>query len=443
MTRIEPKSVHETLRKHMLTDGMKIVLDLEKSQGTFIHDSLAGRDILDFFSFFASSPVGHNHPWLANPEFIEKMGKVALNNVTNSDLYTVEMASFVDTFSKIAIPDYLPHLFMVAGGALAVENTLKAAMDWKAQKNFAKGYTRPVGWQVIHFKDAFHGRSGYTLSLTNTSDPRKHKWFAKFDWPRIDNPTIKFPLKGENLKAVEKAEELAVNQIKTAIKERGDDIAALLIEPIQGEGGDNHFRPQFFQALRQICDENEIFFIYDEIQTGVGLTGKMWCHQHFNGGRPDAIAFGKKSQVCGILVSRRIEEVERHVFKESSRLNSTWGGNLIDMVRFQRYLEIIEEEKLVENAAKMGGYLLAELKNLSEEFPEFVSSPRGRGLMIAFDTPEASLRDRIVGLTMINGMAALGCGSKSIRFRPPLNVSKNECDMALDILRKSLKELKA
>jgi L-lysine 6-transaminase len=152
---------------------------------------------------------------------------------------------------------------------------------------------------VIHFRQAFHGRLGYTLSLTNT-DPIKHKYFPKFKWPRIHNPAIKFPLNEENLKKVQEEEQLALNQIKDAIKEYGHNIAALIIEPIQAEGGDNHFRKEFLVALREICDENEIMYIMDEVQTGIGLTGKMWAHEHFV--KPDIIAFGKKSQVCGILV---------------------------------------------------------------------------------------------------------------------------------------------
>jgi len=425
----------------MLADGMEMVLDLDKSHGSFIHDSLTGRDILDFFSFFASAPVGHNHPKLTSPEFLEKLGKIAVNNVTNSDLYTIEMAAFVDTFAEIAIPDYLPHLFMVAGGALGVENALKAAFDWKVQKNFEKGYTRTYGSQVLHFQNAFHGRTGYTLSLTNTSDKRKHKWFAKFDWPRVINPGMRFPQNEENIKAVEKLEKLAINQIKTAIKERGDDIAALIIEPIQGEGGDNHFRGEFLTKLRQICDENEIFLIYDEVQTGVGLTGKMWCHEHFTNAKPDAIAFGKKMQVCGTLISKRIDEVERNVFIESSRLNSTWGGNLVDMVRAGKYLEIIREEKLVENAAKMGNYTLKELEKIETEFSKYISNVRGRGLMIAFDVCCGDDRSRLIGKCFKNGLACLGCGDHSVRFRPSLNISAAEIDQGIDILRKSLKEM--
>ena len=441
MIQVNPSNVHDTLRKHMLVDGFPIVLDLEKSRGTYIHDSLSGKDYLDFFSFFASAPVGHNHPKLNNPEFIERIGRAALNNVTNSDLYTVEMASFVETFSETAVPDYMPHLFLVAGGALGIENALKTAFDWKVKKNFARGYTREIGHQVIHFRDAFHGRTGYTLSLTNTSVVEKHALFTKFDWPRIINPKVKFPLNEENLEAVKKNEELALNQIKTAIKERGDDIAALIIEPIQGEGGDHHFRGEFLLALRQICDENEIFLIYDEIQSGLGLTGKMWCYEHFSGVEPDAFAFGKKTQVCGCVVSERVDEIEDNVFKVSSRLNSTWGGNVTDMVRAQRYLEIIREENLVRNAAEKGEFLLKKLNELQEEFPEKLSNARGRGLMMAFDLNSGAERNRLIGIMFENGMAVIGCGVNTIRFRPPLNLSTEEAEKGIDILRKSLEAL--
>jgi len=443
MTAMKPQNVHKTIGKYMLADGFNIVLDLEKSHGTYLFDALTGKEYLDFFSFFASAPVGHNHPKLMNAEMVQKMGKISVNNVTNSDLYTVEMAEFVKTFGEIALPKYLPHLFLIAGGALGVENALKAAFDWKVQKNFAKGYTREVGHQVIHFKDAFHGRTGYTLSMTNTSSIAKHKWFTKFDWPRIDNPQVKFPLNEENLTAVKLAEERALNQIKIAIKERGDDIAALIIEPIQGEGGDNHFRGEFLLALRQICSENDIFLIFDEVQTGVGMTGKMWCHQHYPGAEPDAIAFGKKTQVCGCAVSKRIDEVADNVFKVPSRINSTWGGNVIDMVRGQKYLEIIKEEKLVENAAKQGVFLLKQLEKIQDKFPAVISNARGLGLMAAFDLPNAETRGKLLSGLMENGLAMLGCGEKAVRFRPPLNVSKQEIELGMDILTKTLKSFKA
>ncbi|MHA2255626.1 MAG: aminotransferase class III-fold pyridoxal phosphate-dependent enzyme, partial [Candidatus Heimdallarchaeaceae archaeon] len=319
----------EILSRHMLVDGYPLVLDLQKSQGCRIVDKKTGKSFLDLFSFFASSPVGMNHPEMISKDFLDKLAYVAVNKPSCSDFYTDEMAEFVDTFDRVGIPDFLPNLFLISGGALAVENALKASFDWKVRKNFAKGVKDELGSKVIHFQQSFHGRSGYTLTLTNTFDPRKTKYFPKFkDWPRVINPTMKFPVE-ENLDKIVLAEEQSVSQIDEAIDKYGDDIAAIIIEPIQGEGGDNHFRTEFLGKLRSISDKNEIMLVYDEIQTGVGLTGKFWCFEHFENAKPDIICFGKKMQVCGILASDRVKEVKNSVFEESSRINSTWGGNLV------------------------------------------------------------------------------------------------------------------
>ena len=438
MEEIRPDQVHAILRKHMLVDGFDMVLDLDRSKGSYIVDALTGKRYLDFFTFFATAPVGHNHPKLKTPEIRKKLLRAAINKPSNSDFYTVEMAEFVETFSRYAIPEYLPYLFLIDGGALAVENALKAAFDWKVRKNFEKGYTEEKGHKVIHFREAFHGRSGYTLSLTNTSDPRKYQYFPKFNWPRVLNPKITFPLEGENLAKVKEAEGVSLRQIRQAIAQDPDDIAALIIEPIQGEGGDNHFRPEFFKALRQICDENEILLIFDEVQTGVGLTGRMWAHEHFDV-KPDIMAFGKKTQVCGILAGRRLDEVKGHVFQESSRINSTWGGNLVDMVRFTRILEIIHEENLVENAARVGEYLLNGLLDMAKDTDGQMTNVRGRGLFIAFDLPTTELRNTFLEKALKNGLIILASGERSVRFRPPLNLSMEEAAKGLEIIRKTLR----
>jgi L-lysine 6-transaminase len=437
--KILPKDVHSTLKKHLLVDGFDLVLDLEKSHGSFIHNSLTGKEYLDFFTFVASVPVGMNHPKLKTPEFLEKLTRVAINKPSLSDIYPAEQAEFVETFARIAMPDYLPHAFFIEGGALGIENALKASFDWKIRKNFLKGYKEEKGTQVIHFKESFHGRTGYTMSLTNTESV-KIDLYPKFKWPRIINPKVKFPLNEENLKAVIQTEQLALNQIKDAIKQNPDDIAAMIIEPIQGEGGDNHFRKEFFVELRRIADENDIILIFDEIQVGVGITGKMWAHQHFV--QPDMIGFGKKTQVCGFLCGKRIDEIHDNVFNVSSRLNSTWGGNIVDMVRAQRYLEIIEEENLIENARVMGEYLVKQIETLQNEFPSIVSNARGLGLFCSFDLNTPDERNKLKSSCYDKGLIILGCGDRSMRFRPPLNVSKVEIDLGMSIIRQAVKELK-
>ncbi len=438
MTTVTAGRVRDVLAKHILADGLDLVVDLERSEGSWLVDKKRGDRYLDFFSMYASMAVGYNHPGLRAVQ--ESLGAIAIQKPSNADAYTETMAEFVETFSQIAIPDDLPHAFFIEGGALAVENGLKAAFDWKVRKNLAAGETGERGTQVIHLEQAFHGRSGYTLSLTNTHDSRKTKYFPKFKWPRILNPKLIFPLNAENLSQVETAETKALDQIRQALAAHGDDIAALIIEPIQGEGGDNHFRREFLQQLRQLCDENGVLFILDEIQTGVGLTGRFWAHEHFDV-RPDILVFGKKTQVCGILVSRRIDEADKNVFQESSRINSTFGGNLVDMARCTHILRIIEQEKLVENARIQGDLLLSEIGKRAREFPQLISNPRGRGLMCAFDLPDTQTRDRMRAALMAEKLLILGCGEKSIRFRPHLNVSADEIREGMEMVRTVLKKI--
>ncbi|RLI63878.1 MAG: L-lysine 6-transaminase, partial [Candidatus Asgardarchaeum californiense] len=347
-------------------------------------------------------------------------------------------ADSVDAFGKHAVPKEFKHLFFISGGALAVENALKTAFDWKVRKNIEQGRGDKLGKQIIHFKEAFHGRTGYTLSLTNTYNLNKIKYFTKFNWPRIINPKITFPLNDINQKKVEELEERAISEINEAIENNPNDIAGLIIEPIQGEGGDNHFRKEFFMELRKICDQNEIMFIMDEVQTGVGLTGEMWAYEHFDV-TPDIIAFGKKTQVCGIMVTNRVDEIKDNVFTVPSRLNSTWGGNLVDMVRCQKYLEVIREENLIKNADKQGKHLKKGLEELQEKYPDKISNARGRGLMCAFDLPTPEKRDAFHKKLYSKNLLVITCGSNTIRFRPSLIISENEIDQALDIINSTIK----
>ena len=432
---IDSKNVRATLGKHILADGYEPVMDMKKSHGSWLVDERDGSEYLDMFSMFASGAVGYNHPDILAGQ--DRLAAAALYKPTLSDIYNVQYAEFVEAFSNTAIPEYLPHIFFIEGGALGVENALKVAFDWKVRKNMENGKGEKGG-KIIHFKQAFHGRTGYTLSLTNTTAPRKKMYFPKFDWPRIDIPKLSFPITDVVLEKVEKNEKIAIDQIKSAISNNPDDIAALIIEPIQGEGGDNHFRDDFFVALRQLCDENEMLFIMDEVQTGIGITGKWWAHQH-NSVKPDIISFGKKTQVCGLLAGKRVEEVDKNVFSESSRINSTFGGNLADMVRFHIILEIIEKENLIENAKNMGAVLKKELQFLSEEFPAYVTNPRGLGLFAAFDLPSQTERDKVIDGLLKNKLLMLPSGDDAIRFRPHLNVTSEDLKTSIDIIKSTIK----
>jgi L-lysine 6-transaminase len=377
---------------------------------------------------------------MADPEFRERLLLAALHKPANSDLYTRFYAEFLETFARLAVPaSHSGHMFLVEGGALAVENTLKAAFDWKIRRNRRTGRGGEGAPRVLHFRQAFHGRSGYTLSLTNTADPNKTALFPKLDWPRIDNPKIVFPLE-RHLAAVADAERRAVGQIEQALERYGDDIACLIVEPIQAEGGDNHFRPEFLSELRRLADEHDFLLIFDEVQTGIGMTGAWWAWQEL-GVVPDIFAFGKKVQVCGFAANGRIDEVPDNVFQVPSRINSTWGGNLVDMVRATRLLEIIAEESLVDNARRVGGLLLDGMRAIGGEFPALVSQVRGRGLMVAFDLPDPGVRKAAMDAVRREGLMLLTCGERSIRFRPFLDVSAEDVGEGLERLRRALRTL--
>jgi L-lysine 6-transaminase len=424
------------LEKHVLMDGFKIVIDLEKSRGSYLYDEATCRRLIDLYGFFGSLTIGFNHPYFDEPAVKEDLLRAAKFKVANSDVYSEEYAEFVETFSRVAGFPPLNRYLFIEGGALAIENTLKAAMDWKVRKNMAAGRGER-GTEILHFRHAFHGRSGYTMSLTNT-DPRKTDLFAKFNWPRVSNPAIDFSLpENERQADVIEREKKSEAEIRKFIDERGTDIAAIIIEPIQGEGGDNHFRGEWLRKLREICDENDMLLIFDEVQCGLCTTGRAWCCQHFNV-QPDLLAFGKKVQVCGVMAGPRLDEVKDNAFRLPSRLNSTWGGNFTDMVRSTHYLHVIERENLVENAGQVGAYFLEQLLDWQREC-EIVSAVRGRGLFIAFDLPEAETRDDAWRKLFDSGLLVLKSGGRSIRFRPALDITKKVVDEAMEILRKQCK----
>ncbi len=434
---IAPQNVRAVLGRHTLTDGFETIIDLEKSHGSWIVDAVTGKEFLDVYAMFSSMTVGYNHPTIVAHR--ERLARAAVNKPTLSDMYTGEFAEFVATFAEIGMPDYLPHAFFIEGGALAVENTLKAAFDWKVRKNLAAGRSA-LGSRIMHFQYCFHGRSGYTMSLTDSHDPRKTLHYPKFDWPRITFPRLRYPITDAVEQEIAALEAQAKGEMEQAIHDHPHDIAAVIVEPIQGEGGDNHMRPEFARYLRQVCDAEEIILIFDEVQTGVAITGAFWAHEHFgDDARPDIISFGKKSQVCGLLAGPRFDEVEHNVFQESSRINSTFGGNLVDMVRFGLILQIIKAENLMVAAQLQGSYLLAKLEALAEEFPGFVSNVRGQGLFCAFDLPSETEREAVLAALYREGAIVLGSGDRSVRFRPHLTISREELDQLSDLLHTSVR----
>nr|Q01767.1 RecName: Full=L-lysine-epsilon aminotransferase; Short=L-lysine aminotransferase; AltName: Full=Lysine 6-aminotransferase [Streptomyces clavuligerus]AAA26777.1 lysine-epsilon-aminotransferase [Streptomyces clavuligerus] len=433
---LHAQDVHQALEQHMLVDGYDLVLDLDASSGVWLVDAVTQKRYLDLFSFFASAPLGINPPSIVeDPAFMRELAVAAVNKPSNPDLYSVPYARFVKTFARVLGDPRLRRLFFVDGGALAVENALKAALDWKAQKlGLAEPDTDRL--QVLHLERSFHGRSGYTMSLTNT-EPSKTARFPKFGWPRISSPALQHP-PAEHTGANQEAERRALEAAREAFAAADGMIACFIAEPIQGEGGDNHLSAEFLQAMQRLCHENDALFVLDEVQSGCGITGTAWAYQQL-GLQPDLVAFGKKTQVCGVMGGGRIDEVPENVFAVSSRISSTWGGNLADMVRATRLLETIERTQVFDTVVQRGKYFRDGLEDLAARHPSVVTNARGRGLMCAVDLPDTRTRNEVLRLMYTeHQVIALPCGGRSLRFRPALTIAEHEIDQALQALASSV-----
>ncbi|WP_410643875.1 L-lysine 6-transaminase [Amycolatopsis sp. lyj-346] len=436
---LNANDVHGALESHVLVDGYDIVLDLAASSGSWLVDAVSGDSYLDLFSFFASAPLGSNPSCIVDdPAFLAELTAAAVNKPSNPDVYTVPYARFVTTFARVLGDPLLPHLFFVDGGALAVENALKAAFDWKAQRlGLADDAINDL--QVLHLEQSFHGRSGYTMSLTNTEWAKTAR-YPKFDWPRIPSPALRHPVEAHAAANAE-AERLALAAAEAAFAAADGMIACFIAEPIQGEGGDNHLSAGFLLAMQRLCHDHDALFVLDEVQTGCGITGTAWAYQQL-GLRPDLVAFGKKTQVCGVMGGGRVDEVVDNVFAVSSRISSTWGGNLADMVRATRVLETIESERLLDTVARRGEYLRDGLAALEGKHPDVVGNARGRGLMCAVDLPDGAYRDEVLRrMYERHRVIALPCGARGLRFRPPLTITEEQIDLGLSALADSVESM--
>ncbi|MEU8258091.1 L-lysine 6-transaminase [Micromonospora inaquosa] len=416
----------DVLRRHVTGDFYDLVIDREHSNGSWIVDARTGRRYLDMVGFYASSAIGHNHPSLTmDPGFRAKLQSIAGFKPSNPDFPTDVQAAFTRTFLRVLGDPELPYMLFIDGGALAVENALKVAFDWKTRHNGRRGVA-VAGWRVLHLENAFHGRSGYTLSLTNT-DPAKTRLFPAFDWPRVPSPAVNdmtlWPAPG--LTVTERA---ALAAAEAAFRRHPDEIACFIAEPIQCEGGDRHLRPAFLRAMQDLCHRHDALFVLDEVQTGCGVTGVPWLYQQL-GLAPDLVAFGKKTQVCGVMGGRRVSDEPMNAMRTPSRLSSTFGGNLFDMLRATRILEVIESEELMDAAAVRGRYLLDLLCAAVDRFGGVLEYPRGRGLLCAVDLLDADLRDRVVEIARdAHDALFVGAGERTLRFRPPLTVTLGELD---------------
>ena len=422
-----PSEVHEILGRHVLTDGMKLVLDLKRSHGSRLVDARNGTRYLDLYTFFASAPLGINPPGIVDdPTFMAELAEIAANKPANPDMYTTAYAEFVETFVRVLGDPALPHLFFIEGGALAVENALKVAFDWKSRQNEAAGRDPELGTKIMHLTQAFHGRSGYTLSLTNT-EPNKTDRFPKFDWPRIDVPAITFPL-DDHLDEVVAAEQRALDAGAARVRRAPDDIAASSPSRSRARAATttsapSSSRPAGARAMITTrCSSSTRCRPGSAPPARPGPTSSWACNPTSSPSprRPRSAASwpAAGSTRCRTTCSR----CPGGSTPPGAAISSTWSGP-------GRILEIIESDGLIEAAAAEGAATgLAGLRGDQHRDRQDQQCPRPRPVRRLSTCRRPAERDGVVtdlARTRARHRAALR-RTRSVRFRPALSVSEDE-----------------
>lgn len=290
---------------------------------------------------------------------------------------------------------------------------------------------------ILSFKGAFHGRTLGVLSTTHSKYIHKIDVPA-FDWPVASFPKYQYPLE-ENERHNKAEDERCLAEVEDLIEKynkKGIPVAGIVVEPIQSEGGDNEASPEFFQGLQKISKRSGVALLIDEVQTGGGSTGKIWCHEHFNlDGPPDVVTFSKKMQLGGYFHKAEFQPSEGY------RIFNTWMGDPGKLLLLNEVINVIQEENLLETVNKSGKVLKDGLLALEKEFPHILNSTRGRGTFLAVNCQNGQARDDFVGRLKQKGIQTGGCGELSIRFRPTLIFQEKHAHIVLDAFRSVCKEL--
>jgi len=416
--------------KFLLPDWIQnIYLNPEKSKGSYLYDDNSGRSILDLYCFFSTLPLGYNHPIFLTDEFKNDLLTFGGLKPSTGRILTNFIDEFVDDFHGFVNCDIFNKYFFIHGGGLAVENALKIAFDWKRYINHKTGFEVDGNEMVvIALEDAFHGITGYGLSLS--ANQLKCSHFPKFNWPKFKPPCIGFPNNVKDKLRFQNEQDQARKNIEDYIEQKGKQyIASIIIELIQGGGGDNHLGKEYVRGLKNICEKNDILFIIDEVQTGFGVSGKLWCYEHYHV-EPHLITFGKKAQISGVCIGKNIPDIE-NVINVPGRLSPTWNGDITDYIRCKYVIKAYKEYNLIDNAAELGIYIVSSLISMNK-----FSNVRGCGFLIAFDFENSDDRDRYDKMCFNEGLFLLPMQEKTLRMRPNMALTKKEADHALEIINK-------
>lgn len=397
-----------------------IRIDFEKSRNSYIYDKNTKQHFLDFFGLYATLPLGYNHEIFRCQEFREEYMRIAAIKVPNCEMISDEAQEFLKAFSGHEAMAGFQHFHFCCTGALAIEAAIKIAID-------QKGSAKPM---VISFKESFHGINSYGGFVTDRFHPVSTRLdgFPEIGWVKIHNPKIIYRDNTVDEDATKKGLKRFHEEFERCLSKYGkENIAALVVEPIQATYGDNYFTQEFFTTIRQLCSEHNIALIFDEIQTGLGTTGKMWYSQYL-GIVPDIVAFGKKCQVSGVMVKERWAKT----FQSPVRLEVTWDGHLADMIRCKYILRAYRKYNILENVALRSRQLVEGLK----EIPQ-LKNLRFCGLFVAFDFDTEEQRNEFFKKAVERRFLCNKTRDKTIRLRPSLNISAQEIDNAFAIIKES------
>ena len=440
----ESKKATAYLNRVFDAQSLNMMANYQQSYGNYIADP-DGNVLLDVYAQIASIPVGYNNPSLLLAATSPEMASALINRPALGNFPQHDWASILETGILRVAPKGLDQVFTALAGSDANETAYKAAFIWRRQQerggadvdfspedmssamlNHAPGSPH---LSIMSFTSAFHGRLFGSLSTTR-SKPIHKLDIPAFDWPQAPFPALKYPLE-QHVEENAAEEQRCLVEAERVIKEFHNPVAAVIIEPIQSEGGDNHASPAFFAGLREITKRNNILFIVDEVQTGVGATGKFWAHEHWNLSEPpDMVTFSKKAQTAGYYYGNPALRTNKPY-----RIFNTWMGDPARAILFRAIINEIERLKLVENAAMVGDYLYSGLEQLAKQYPDQIQNLRGkgRGTFIAFDNPK---RDEFLVKAKRHGINIGGSGVSAVRLRPMLIFQKHHADILLDIVKK-------
>jgi 4-aminobutyrate aminotransferase/(S)-3-amino-2-methylpropionate transaminase len=444
-----PRSEELRARHGRYQDARTVHLyqDAKRSLGNYLVD-VDGNTLLDIYAHIAAVPIGYNHPDLLAAW---KSGRFDWTAGFRPALGVAPAPEWVDVVERALMriaPRGMTKVVTVTTGAEAVENAIKAAFIRLARRR--RGEEPPTAaeleacmknaqedanrFKVLSFEGGFHGRSLGALSLTRSKAIHKVDMPA-FPWPTAPFPSSRFPA-SEHAAENRAAEARSLEAVEAVLRAHRDEVAAVIVEPIQGEGGDRHASVDFFRGLRALTREHGVAFIADEVQTGGGVTGSWWAHESWGAeGAPDIVTFSKKLQLGGYFCREEFFPAEAY------RIFNTFLGDPLRAAQVEVIVEVVERDRLLESTRITGEYLVKELGDLCRRHPAVLSQARGQGTYAAVDVRDAALRDRILEAAKQRGLEAGGCGAQSIRFRPALVFAPRHAEEALSLLESAVVEV--